>query len=53
MRVAATTNPALRAVATILELIVGILWLLGTVFAATRLAVRIFAAPNPPKTDRA
>jgi hypothetical protein len=43
MRVATIANPALRATATIAEIAAGILWLLGTIFLATRLAVLIFA----------
>lgn len=36
------TNPALRALATVAELLTGMLWLVGTVYIVTRLAVLIF-----------
>ena len=36
------TNPLLRIVATVAELIAGIFWLLGTIYVATHLAVVIF-----------
>jgi len=36
------TNPIERAVATAAELLLGIFWLLGTTYIATRLAVAIF-----------
>ncbi len=51
-RVAATSNPILRAIATLAELAAGIVWLLGTVFLSTRLAILIFA-PEPAKTKQA
>ena len=36
------TNPAMRALATVAELLTGILWLVGTVYIVTHLAVLIF-----------
>jgi hypothetical protein len=51
IRVAATSNPALRTVATLAEIVAGIVWLLGTVFLATRLAALIFIR-EPTKTER-
>ena len=36
------TNPAIRALATVAELLSGMLWLVGTVYIVTRLAVLIF-----------
>ena len=35
------TNPAVRALATLAELLIGTLWLLGTIYVATHLAVLI------------
>jgi hypothetical protein len=40
-------NPLWRAAATLAELAAGILWLLITVFLATRLAVLIFRERDP------
>ena len=37
------SNRAERAAATVAELLVGVLWLLGTTYVTTRLAVLIFA----------
>lgn len=45
MAVARMTNPILRAAAVTAELILGVLVLVGTVYVATRLAVRIFGGP--------
>ena len=42
LAVAAMTNPALRALAVAAELILGVVLLVGTVYLATHLAVRIF-----------
>ena len=36
------TNPAMRALATVAELLAGMLWLVGTVYIVTHLAVLIF-----------
>ena len=46
--VAAMTNPILRAVAIGVELVLGVLLLVGTVYLATRLAVRIYGG-GPPR----
>jgi hypothetical protein len=35
-------NPAMRALATIAELLTGMLWLVGTIYIVTHLAVLIF-----------
>jgi hypothetical protein len=35
-------NPAMRALATVAELLTGMLWLVGTVYIVTHLAVLIF-----------
>jgi len=43
------TNPAIRALATVAELLVGMLWLLGTIYIATHLAVLIFGQATPPR----
>lgn len=42
------TNAAMRALATIAELLTGMLWLVGTVYIVTHLAVLIFADRKPP-----
>jgi hypothetical protein len=42
-RIAAIQNPAVRAAATLLEVAIGVLWLLGAVYVATRLSVLVFA----------
>lgn len=36
------TNPAMRALATVAELLTGMLWLVGTIYIVTHLAVLIF-----------
>ena len=36
------TNPAMQALATVAELLTGMLWLVGTVYIVTHLAVLIF-----------
>jgi len=51
LRVTAITAPAARAVAIGAELVLGIVLLLGTVWVATHLAVRIFHAEDAPKPD--
>lgn len=43
-------SPLHRAVAIAAELLLGIVLLLGTVWLATHLAVRIFAGEKPPST---
>ena len=37
------TNPAMRALATVAELLTGMLWLVGTIYIVTHLAVLIFS----------
>jgi len=43
------TNPAMRALATIAELLSGMLWLVGTVYIVTHLAVLIFGKGSAPR----
>ena len=43
------TNPAMRALATAAELVTGTLWLLGTVYISTHLAVLIFGKDRLPR----
>ena len=45
------TNPLMRAMAVIAELVLGVVLLLGTVYLAVRLAVRIFGDAPPPQPD--
>jgi nitrate reductase gamma subunit len=47
LAVAQMTNPLLRALAVLAELVLGVVLLVGTVYLATRLAVRIFGARPP------
>jgi len=47
--IAMMTNSAERAVATTAELLVGVFWLLGTTYIATRLAVFIFDEKPQPR----
>ncbi len=42
LRVAQMTSPAMRALAVVAELILGAVLLVGTIYLATQLAVRIF-----------
>jgi hypothetical protein len=42
-------NPAMRAFDTVAELLTGMLWLLGTVYITTHLAVLIFGEDSPPR----
>jgi hypothetical protein len=42
-------NPAMRALATVAELLTGMFWLVGTVYVTTHLAVLIFK-DHPPRT---
>ena len=44
LTVAQMTNPMLRALAVAAELVLGVVLLVGTVYLATRLAVRIFGS---------
>jgi hypothetical protein len=48
LRVTAIASPVQRAVALAAELVLGIVLLLGTVWLATHLAVRIFHVQEPP-----
>jgi hypothetical protein len=50
LRVTAITSPVQRAVALAAELVLGIVLLLGTVWLATHLAVRIFHVQEPPSS---
>jgi hypothetical protein len=50
LKVAATPNPVVRALALCLELVLGILLLLGTVYLATHIAVRIYSS-HPKETE--
>jgi hypothetical protein len=48
LKVTAIVSPLQRAVAIAAELVLGIVLLLGTVWLATHLAVRIFHVQEPP-----
>jgi hypothetical protein len=48
IRISTVPNPFLRTLALAGDLLIGILWLLGTVYLATRMAVVIFGPPRPP-----
>jgi hypothetical protein len=48
LKVTAIVSPLQRAVAIAAELVLGIVLLLGTVWFATHLAVRIFHVQEPP-----
>jgi hypothetical protein len=48
LKVTAIVSPLQRAVAIAAELVMGIVLLLGTVWLATHLAVRIFRVQDPP-----
>jgi len=50
LKVTAIQSPAQRAAAIGAELVLGIILLLGTVWLATQLAVRIFHVQDPPST---
>jgi hypothetical protein len=50
LRVTAISSPVQRAVAIGAELVLGIVLLLGTVWLATHLAVRIFHVQDPQST---
>jgi hypothetical protein len=43
------SNPAMRALATLAELLTGMLWLVGTVYIVTHLAVLIFGKDSSPR----
>ena len=48
LRVTAIVSPLQRALALAAEVVLGIVLLLGTVWVATHLAVRIFQVEEPP-----
>jgi len=48
VRVTSLPSPLQRALAICAELLLGVVLLLGTVWMATHLAVRIFAPKKPP-----
>ena len=48
VRISEIADPAWRTAAISVELVAGVLWLLGTVYVATHLAVLLFA--KPPET---
>jgi hypothetical protein len=50
LKVTSIQSPLQRAFAIGVELVLGIVLLLGTVWVATHLAVRIFHAQEPPST---
>jgi uncharacterized membrane protein len=50
LKVTAIQSPLQRTFAIGVELVLGIVLLLGTVWVATHLAVRIFHAQEPPAT---
>jgi len=50
LKVTAIQSPLQRAFAIGVELVLGIVLLLGTVWVATHLAVRIFHVQEPPST---
>jgi hypothetical protein len=50
LKVTAIQSTVQRAVAMSAEMVLGIVLLLGTVWLATHLAVRIFHVPEPPST---
>jgi hypothetical protein len=43
IRISQMTNPTMRALATVADLLSGMLWLVGTTYIATHLAVLIFS----------
>ena len=51
LRVTAIQSPLQRALAIAAEIVLGIVLLLGTVWVATHLAVRIFHVQDPPSTN--
>jgi hypothetical protein len=48
IRISRMTNPAMRALATVAELLTGTFWLVATIYIATHLAVLIFGKHKPP-----
>jgi hypothetical protein len=49
IRISQMTNPVMRALATVAELLTGMLWLVGTTYIATYLAVLIFGKDSSPR----
>jgi hypothetical protein len=49
IRVSLIVSPAVRAVAVVAEMLLGVFWLLGIVYVATHLGVRIFRRSPPPR----
>jgi len=49
LNVAAVRSPLMRALGLCAEFVLGILLLLGTVYLATHIAVRIFSGGRPPR----
>ena len=49
IRISQMTNPAMRALATVADLLSGMLWLVGTTYIATHLAVLIFGKDSSPR----
>ena len=49
LTVAQMPSPLLRASAVVAELLLGVVLLVGTVYLATRLAVRIYDGPRVPR----
>jgi len=49
IRISRMANPAMRALATLAELLTGMLWLVGTIYIATHLAVLIFGGDSSPQ----
>ena len=52
IRVTAIPSPAQRVLAVCAEIVLGVVLLLGTVWLATHLAVRIFGRKKPHDKDR-
>lgn len=48
IRISRMTNPAMRALATVAELLTGTFWLVATIYIATHLAVLIFHKDKSP-----
>ena len=49
IRISRMTNPAMQALATVAELLTGMLWLVGTIYIVTHLAVLIFSKDTSPR----
>ena len=50
IRIAGMSNAALRFLAIVAAFGVGVVWLLGSVYLATHIAVLIFGTSKPPQT---